>query len=173
MIKGLLNFLKAVRSFFPINLLFSQVKYNLIVLFYWIFLFSIVNNYLGVGIGLPYLFLSPEYVGASNPIAFLLLGVSIGGFIMAFHIYSYIQLGPKYPFIATLSRPFYKFFSEYLSFSTRSRIRSTHGCVFANTLFIGWGSSFYTFCIGVFFSHEQRFIHHHRQAIRRISIESQ
>lgn len=109
MIKGLLNFLKAVRSFFPINLLFSQVKYNLIVLFYWIFLFSIVNNYLGVGIGLPYLFLSPEYVGASNPIAFLLLGVSIGGFIMAFHIYSYIQLGPKYPFIATLSRPFYKF----------------------------------------------------------------
>src|SRR5690554_5307292 len=107
MIKGLLNFLKAVRSFFPINLLFSQVKYNLIVLFYWIFLFSIVNNY--VGIGLPYLFLSPEYVGASNPIAFLLLGVSIGGFIMAFHIYSYIQLGPKYPFIATLSRPFYKF----------------------------------------------------------------
>merc|ERR1711991_54917 len=28
---------------------------------------------------------------------------------MAFHTYSYIQLGPKYPFIATLSRPFFKF----------------------------------------------------------------
>lgn len=109
MIKGLLRFLRVVREFFPINLLFSQVKYNIIVLFYWIFLFAIINNYLGIGIGLPYLFLSPEYSGASNAIAFLLLGISIGGFIMAFHIYSYIQLGPKYPFIATLSRPFYKF----------------------------------------------------------------
>jgi len=109
MIKGPLSFLKVVRAFFPINLLFSQVKYNLVVLFYWIILFAIINNYLGVGIGLPYLYLSPEYSGASSAIAFLLLGVSIGGFIMAFHIYSYIQLGPKYPFIATLSRPFYKF----------------------------------------------------------------
>lgn len=109
MFKILLNFLKAVHTFFPINLLFSQIKYNLVVLFYWIFLFSIINNYLGVGIGLPYLFLSPEYGGESSAVAFLLLGVSIGGFIMAYHIYSYIQLGPKYPFIATLSRPFYKF----------------------------------------------------------------
>src|SRR5690554_4973880 len=109
MIKSILNFLKAIRAFFPINLLFSQVKYNLVVLFYWIFLFATINDYLGTGIGLQYLFLSPEYSGSSTPIAFFLLGASIGGFFMSYHIYSYIQLGPKYPFIATLSRPFYKF----------------------------------------------------------------
>src|SRR5690554_2790919 len=109
MIKSILSFLKAIRAFFPINLLFSQVKYNLVVLFYWIFLFATINDYLGTGIGLPYLFLSPEYSGSSTPIAFFLLGASIGGFFMSYHIYSYIQLGPKYPFIATLSRPFYKF----------------------------------------------------------------
>src|SRR5690606_38032635 len=73
------------------------------------FLFGIINSSIGIGIGLPYLFLSPEYLGLSNYLAFLILGISIGGFIMAFHIYSYIQIGPKYPFIATLSRPFYKF----------------------------------------------------------------
>ncbi len=109
MIKLVLKFLTGVRTFFPINLLFSQVKYNLIVLFYWVLLFAIVNSSIGIGIGLPYLFLSPEYLGLSNYLAFLILGISIGGFIMAFHIYSYIQIGPRYPFIATLSRPFYKF----------------------------------------------------------------
>ncbi|RYM34765.1 patatin-like phospholipase family protein [Brumimicrobium glaciale] len=109
MIKQVLKFLEGIRTFFPINLLFSQVKYNLIVLFYWILLFGIINSSIGIGIGLPYLFLSPEYLGLSSYLAFLILGISIGGFIMAFHIYSYIQIGPKYPFIATLSRPFYKF----------------------------------------------------------------
>lgn len=109
MIKLILKILEGVRTFFPINLLFSQVKYNLVVLFYWIFLFGIINGTLGVGIGLPFLFLSPEYLGLSSYLAFFILGASIGGFIMAYHIYSYIQIGPKYSFIATLSRPFYKF----------------------------------------------------------------
>lgn len=105
----LFDFLRAVKGFFPIHLLFSHIKSNLIVLFYWAFLFSIINSFLGIGLGLPYLFLSPEYLGASNYMAFVLLGFSVGGFIMAFHTYSYIQLGPRYPFIATLSRPFFKF----------------------------------------------------------------
>lgn len=105
----ILDLIKAVPAFFPIHLVFSQLKYNLIVLFYWAFLFAIINNQLGIGFGLPYLFLSPEYLGSSNYLSFLLLGLSVGGFIMAYHTYSYILLGPKYPFIATLSRPFFKF----------------------------------------------------------------
>lgn len=87
----------------------AQIKYNLFLLFFWLFVFGIINSYIGSGFGLPYLFLSPEYLGNTNVVAFLLLGSSIGGFIMAFHIYSYIQLGPKFPFIATLARPFNKF----------------------------------------------------------------
>ena len=59
--------------------------------------------------GIPYLFLSPEYMGEVSWISFLLLGFSIGGFFMAFHLYSYILIGPSFPFIATLARPFYKF----------------------------------------------------------------
>jgi hypothetical protein len=99
----------AFRDFFPIHLIFSQVKFNIVVLFYWAFLFAVVNGFFGVSFGLPYLFLSPEYLGETTYMSFLLLGVSIGGFIMAFHTYSYIRLGPFYPFIATLSRPYFKF----------------------------------------------------------------
>lgn len=105
----LFDFLRSVKGFFPIHLLFSHLKSNLIVLFYWVFLFSIINSTLGVGLGLPYLFMSPEYLGETSYMSFVLLGFSIGGFIMAYHTYSYIQLGPRYPFIATLSRPFFKF----------------------------------------------------------------
>lgn len=101
--------LTAIIEFFPINLLISHIKYNNIMLLYWIVLFGVINNYIGEGIGLSFLFLSPEYLEASSPVAFMLLGAGIGGFIMAYHIYSYVQLGPLYPFIATLSRPFYKF----------------------------------------------------------------
>lgn len=105
----MIKFLEAIRVFFPINLIFSQVKYNVVILFYWFLLFGIINQSFGMGLGIPYLFLSPEYLGSSNPLSYLLLGAGIGGFIIAYHIYSYIQLGPRYPFIATLSRPFYKF----------------------------------------------------------------
>lgn len=59
--------------------------------------------------GVPYLFLSPEYMGEVSWVSFMMLGFSVGGYFMAFHLYSYILLGPSFPFIATLSRPFYKF----------------------------------------------------------------
>ena len=104
--KGLI---KGLRDFFPLHLIFSHFKFNIIVLFYWLFLFLIINGEFGHAFGLSYLFLSPEYLGETNFISFLLMGFSMGGFIMAFHTYSYIRLGPKYPFIATLARPFFKF----------------------------------------------------------------
>lgn len=105
----MINFWEKIRYFFPIHLVLSQFKHNIVVLFYWLFLFLIINEKAGVGIGLPYLFLSPEYHGNIGFMSFLLLGFSTGGFMMAFHAYSYIHLGSKYPFIATLERPFFKF----------------------------------------------------------------
>ncbi|MBW7868690.1 MAG: patatin-like phospholipase family protein [Brumimicrobium sp.] len=100
---------KFIRTFFPLHLLFLQVKHNLFVLFFWFFIFGIINYVIGAQYGLPYLFLSPEYLGKTDFVSFLLLGAGLGGFIMAFEIYSYIQLGPKFPFLATLAHPFYKF----------------------------------------------------------------
>lgn len=96
--------------FFPVNLLLTHFKSNLLVLLYWLFLFAVINGYFGVKFGIQYLFLYPEYLGEISATSFLTLGFSLGGFIMAFHTYSYIRIGNLYPFIATLSRPFFKFF---------------------------------------------------------------
>ncbi|MBK7128779.1 MAG: patatin-like phospholipase family protein [Crocinitomicaceae bacterium] len=75
----------------------------------WLIMFGFITQNLGMKLGLPYLFLSPEYLGKVNWLSFMILGFSVGGFFMAYHLYSYIMLGPYFPFIATLSRPFYKF----------------------------------------------------------------
>ncbi|MDD2982388.1 MAG: patatin-like phospholipase family protein [Crocinitomicaceae bacterium] len=98
-----------LRAFYPLQLVFGHLKYNLLALFYWVFLFFVVGNSIGVKFGLPFLFSSPEYQGEVSWLSFMLMGFSIGGFTMAFNMYSYMRLGSKYPFLATLSRPFMKF----------------------------------------------------------------
>lgn len=96
-------------SFFPFQLIIGQLKYNLISLFYWSLLFAIAADSFGSAFGIPFLFFSPEYLGEVSFWSFFLVGFSIGGFTMAFNTYSYIKLGPRYPFLAAVSRPFFKF----------------------------------------------------------------
>lgn len=97
------------RAFFPLQLLFGHIKYNLFSLFFWFILFKIASDSIGYSFGIPFLFYSPEYQGETNVIAFALIGFAVGGFTIAFHTYSYMKLGKKYPFIATVSKPFLTF----------------------------------------------------------------
>tara|TARA_R110002096_G_scaffold132768_3_gene283270 strand:+ start:33334 stop:35436 length:2103 start_codon:yes stop_codon:yes gene_type:complete len=64
---------------------------------------------LGVSYGFPYLFLTPEYLGSVGFWSFTIVGVTSGLFVMAYHISSYIYYSYRFPFLATLSRPLYKF----------------------------------------------------------------
>lgn len=48
-------------------------------------------------------------MGSNGPIAFAMVGFALGGFILAFNLYTYILHGFRFPFIATLNRPFLKF----------------------------------------------------------------
>lgn len=98
-----------IRALFPIQLLFSHLKHNFISLLIWGILFGFINDALGQFFGIPFLFLSPEYLDSISFESFLLLGFALGGFIMGFNTYSYIRLGPLYPFLITLDRPFFKF----------------------------------------------------------------
>lgn len=100
---------KFLDGFFPIRLLLAHLKYNLLASLYWFILFGIVAEKIAANYGVPYLFLSPEYNGEVNWVSFLFMGIGLGGFTMAFHIYSYKIMGKVYPFISTLSRPFNKF----------------------------------------------------------------
>lgn len=95
--------------FFPIQLLLVHVKKNLLLLFFWVLLFGYAIGEFGMEYGIPYLFWDPEYLGEVNFWSFLLLGFACGGFIMAFHVSSYIMNAHRFPFLATLSKPFFKY----------------------------------------------------------------
>ncbi|MBI2258681.1 MAG: patatin-like phospholipase family protein [Flavobacteriia bacterium] len=101
--------LRFLRSFFPIQLLIGHVKYNFFSLFFWFLLFSIASDNMGSSLGIPYLFYSPEYQGETNLFSFFLLGFALGGFIMAFHTYSYVIMCKKYAFLLTIPNSFIKF----------------------------------------------------------------
>jgi hypothetical protein len=105
----MLQKLLLVRDFFPFRLLIAHLKYNFFGLIYWLLLFGIVTDTLGKAFGVPFLFFSPEYLGQVSVWGFLLLGFSFGGFTMAFHTYSYSKLGPRFPFLIVVARPFYRF----------------------------------------------------------------
>ena len=95
--------------FFPFQLLWVHLKRNHLLLFQWVLLFGIITQQFGTKYGVPSLFLYPEYLGKVNFTSHLILGFAIGGFIMSFNIASYIINGHRFPFIATLARPFTKY----------------------------------------------------------------
>lgn len=100
---------QVVRAFYPLQLLIAHIKHNLVSTMVWGVLFLIVADKLGYSFGIPFLFLSPEYLGDVSSLSFLLLGFSVGGFTMGFNTYSYIKLGAHFPFLTTIAKPFLKF----------------------------------------------------------------
>lgn len=104
-----LKVVRFLRRFFPLVLLIHHTKHNLLGVFYWLLFYLLVANKIGVGFGLSYLFLSPEYQGEPSFIAFLMLGFSFGGLTMAFHSYSYMRLASRFPFLAMVNKPFVRF----------------------------------------------------------------
>ena len=95
--------------FFPFRLLVLHLKKNYILLFFWVVLGAFASGAVGGGYGVPYLFWDPEYMGRVDFWSFLILGFALGGFLMAFHISSYIQNAFRFPFLATVSKPFFKY----------------------------------------------------------------
>lgn len=101
--------LRRVFYFFPLQLILLHLKRNHFILLVWLLLFGIVLGDVGEKFGFPNLFLYPEYLGRVDFWAYSILGFAVGGFTMAFHLHTYVAHSRKFPFIATLSRPFMKF----------------------------------------------------------------
>lgn len=93
----------------PVRLLILHLRKNQLLLLCWILLFSVVTGGFGKNLGIPYLFLDPEYLGQVNFFSFFIVGITIGGFTVAYAITCYILDGPEFGFLGTLSRPFAKF----------------------------------------------------------------
>ena len=100
---------RKILYFFPIQLIFVHLKNNPILVGIWLLIVGIITRSLAEKYGVPFLFLSPEYLGEVSFLSYLIVGFSFGGFIMAFNISSYIMNGHRFPFIATISKPFLKY----------------------------------------------------------------
>jgi hypothetical protein len=107
--KRIVTILTRVFYFFPVQLLFTNLKRNQILVLCWVVLFAMATGSFGKYLGIPYLFLDPEYLNKVNFTSFFIMGIVTAGFTIAFHITCYIADGHRYTFVGTLARPFTKF----------------------------------------------------------------
>ncbi|MEM7161997.1 MAG: hypothetical protein AAF487_06085 [Bacteroidota bacterium] len=101
--------LRRIIYFFPVQLFVLHIKKNHLLLLFWLILFGFITQSIANKYGVGALFLYPEYLGEVNFLSYAIVGFALGGFVMAFNIYTYIIHAHRFPFLATLSRPFYKF----------------------------------------------------------------
>lgn len=94
---------------FPIQLLLNNFKRNHILMLCWILLFAAITGAFGKYLGVPYLFLDPEYLNRVDFRSFFIIGLCTAGLTTAFHITCYINDGHRFSFIGSLPRPFTKF----------------------------------------------------------------
>lgn len=100
---------RKVFYFFPVQLMLVHLKNNPVLISFWFLIVTISSRMVSEKYGIPFLYLSPEYLGHVSFLSFFIVGFSFGGFIMAFNVSSYITNGHRFPFIATLSKPFLKY----------------------------------------------------------------
>lgn len=91
------------------QLLLLNLQKNQILLLTWVFLFGVILEGIATKYGLSHLFLTPEYQGEQSVLSYGIVGFSLGGFILAYNLYSYIMHSSRFPFLATLNRPLVKF----------------------------------------------------------------
>ena len=91
---------------FPIQLLLLHLQKNLSLLLIWGVLLGFVLQQFGVVLGIPYLFLDPEYLHEVSWLSFFLMGLGLAVFTMAFHMTTYIMDGWRFSFLAVVHRPF-------------------------------------------------------------------
>jgi len=108
-IQSLRNFYHKLSSLFPLHLLLLHLRSSQLMVLIWVFFGSITLGYTGRPLGLYHLFWSPEYLNENSHWAYLLLGAAFGLFTMTFHIASYLYYSIRFPFLATLSSPLFRF----------------------------------------------------------------
>lgn len=95
--------------FFPVHLLIYHLKKNHVLFAYWLLFGGFVSGTLGSTLGIPYLFLDPEYLNQVGFWSFFIVGVAFCAFTMAYHITCYILDAYRYNFLVALPHPFFRF----------------------------------------------------------------
>lgn len=106
----MLTLLKDIYYSFPVQLLLLSLKRHQFLLFFWIFLLIIVVSRFGTEIGMPAVFLDPEYLGKVGYLSFAVVGLGFGAMFVTWNIVMYILHSHRYPFMASLQYPLGMFF---------------------------------------------------------------
>lgn len=91
---------------FPVQLFLLHLRKNLGLTLIWVVLMGVILEYFGVVLGIPFLFLDPEYLHQVSYLSFFLMGVGFAVLTMAFHMSTYIMDGRHFPFLAIVNKPF-------------------------------------------------------------------
>ncbi len=100
---------KTIIYSFPVQLVFHQIRRNLVLVLLWLMLIATIAGGIGKIYGIHFLYLDPEYMGKVGFWSFFIVGLAFGNFTMAYHITCYILDGHRFTFIGILERPFAKF----------------------------------------------------------------
>jgi hypothetical protein len=181
----MLQFFKDLYYSFPIQLLLLSFKRHQFFLFFWIFLLVIIIGKFAGDIGVPYLFLDPEYLGHVGYLSFSLVGVAFGAMYVIWNIVMYMLNSHRYPFMASLQYPLVMFFINnslvplffviayfwaIISFQTRSEFESWWQILFEIVGFLA-GFLLSLLVTGVYFEIANRsagsIIHDNKSNLRR------
>jgi hypothetical protein len=102
-------YLRGIFYSLPVQLLFLHFRKYQILLLCWLLLFATVGGALMKTFGAEALFLAPEYLGNVNAISTLLVGASVGVFIMCWNITTFILFSRHFTFLAATQFPFLKY----------------------------------------------------------------
>lgn len=103
------RFLKIVYYSFPTQLVIMHLQKNTMLLGVWVFVALLLSGGFGKRFGINYLFLDPEYLNVVSFWSFFFMGFAFGGFLMVWNITTYILNSFRFPFLASIKRPFYKY----------------------------------------------------------------
>lgn len=94
---------------FPVQLFLLHLRKNLALVLVWVVLLGVILEQFGVVLGIPFLFLDPEYLHQVSWLSFFLIGVGMAILTMAFHMTTYIMDGRQFKFLALVPKPFIHF----------------------------------------------------------------
>lgn len=103
------NFFRDLLHSFSVQLLLLHLRSNFLLLAVWVLLVLMMSGLLGPNLGLQYLFLDPEYLGETDFWSFFIIGGAFGFFTMSWNLGTYLLIGGYFNFLASLSRPFFKY----------------------------------------------------------------
>ena len=93
----------------PVQLLLLHFRRQQVLLVFWYLLFAVVNGSFLYKLGAHMLYLYPEYIGEVDFVSTMLVGVSIGIFILSWNVTTFILQSRHVEFLATTTQPFLKY----------------------------------------------------------------